>query len=78
MQEHGLITALGFHPDEQRLLAATSSNYIALFNVVTVELASWSEEHGKQLPGRLERMPGHIIGITFNPAPKVSGAVVTL
>ena len=64
-------TALAFTPDGGRLAVATAGKAVHVFDVASRTPAAWAAANGASLQGSLDKVPGPILGLSFDPTPKV-------
>lgn len=64
-------TALAFTPDGAQLAVATAGKAVHVFDVASRTPAAWAAANGASLQGCLDKVPGPILGLSFDPTPKV-------
>jgi hypothetical protein len=64
-------TALAFTPDGAQLAVATAGKAVHVFDVAARTPAAWASANGASLQGSLDKVPGPILGLSFDPTPKV-------
>jgi hypothetical protein len=64
-------TALAFTPDGTQLAVATAGKAVHVFDIASRTPAAWAAANGASLQGSLDKVPGPILGLSFDPTPKV-------
>lgn len=63
--------AMAFTPDGSMLAVATAGKAVHVFDVATRRPAAWMAANGKALQDSLDKVPGPILGLSFDPTPQV-------
>lgn len=64
------VTALTFSADGKLLAVATAAGGVAIVAAGTCAPTQWSVQYRKPLREHLERLPGHVLGLSFTPSPQ--------
>jgi hypothetical protein len=72
------VTALAFTPDGAQLALATAGKAVHVFEVASRTPAAWMAANGASLQASLDKVPGPILGVSFDPTPKVPDSLACL